>query len=244
MTDTTISPVFKILALAQGGHDNLARAAIDGGATPDQFCVDLLTIANRTPVTIAADQILPAGAVLVRAYTATPAAIGGNVGNGTLTVSAIGPDVIEGTYTAKCILKRSDRGTFEIRSPSGGVIDEANVGTPLQSTTFSLTIADGSTDFAVGDGFTITVAGGTYSGYSFEDDAGVQVAAGVLSIAIDTSDPSEAQEQFATVHGPAVLPANFVQLANSPYTGQPPMYFERLATCLDQLARRGIVVRG
>jgi hypothetical protein len=66
----------------------------------------------------------------------------------------------------------------------------------------------------------------------------------VRSIAIDTSDPSETQEQFATVHGPAVLPANFVQLANSPYTGQPPIYGQQLAACLDQLARRGIVVRG
>jgi hypothetical protein len=244
MTNTTVSPVFKILALAQGGHDNLARAAIEGGATPDQFCVDLLTIANRTPVTIAADQILPAGAVLVRAYTATPAAIGGNVGNGTLSVSAIGPDVIEGTYTAKCVLKRSDRGTFEIRSPSGGVIDEANVGTPLQSSAFSLTIADGSTDFAVGDGFTIVVAGGAYSGFAFGDDAGVQVAAGVLSIAIDTSDPSATQEQFATVHGPAVLPAGFARLANPPNTVPGDVIAKTLSACLDQLARRGIVVRG
>jgi len=74
--------------------------------------------------------------------------------------------------------------------------------------------------------------------------AGVQVAAGVPSIAIDTSAPPEAQEQFATVHGPAVLPAGLARLANPPNTVPGDVLAQQLAACLDQLARRGIVVRG
>ena len=112
---------------------------------------------------------------------------------------------------------------FEIRGPNRGVIGLANVGTTFVSEDLRLLIADGSADFVIGDTFSIVVTAGSYFGYDFAADeaaeaAGtpiVQVASGVLSADIDTLTFG-AQEQFATVRGPAILPAGFVKLGNSP----------------------------
>ncbi|HEY6544902.1 MAG TPA: hypothetical protein VIZ64_08415 [Dokdonella sp.] len=56
----------------------------------------------------------------------------------------------------------------------------------------NLTIAYGATDFAVGDTFAIEVAGGEYSGIDFDgaetEPPAVQIAAGVLGVAIDTTE--------------------------------------------------------
>ncbi|MEO5625750.1 MAG: hypothetical protein ABIQ70_07070 [Dokdonella sp.] len=250
MTDSSNSRIGKIESLAQGGYENLARSAISRGASPDEFAVDVLVQRNRDVVTIAAGQDLGAGSILIRAYT-TSVSSSGNAGNGTLSVGSIGPDAIEGIYTATCIAAHPDRGIFELRTPSKGVIGEANVGTAFVSDALRVTVADGSTDFSVGDKFAVEVIGGTYSGYSFFADeeayaAGiesVQIAAGVLSAPLKTL--ADTAEQFATIRGPAVLPASFLKLWGSPWNSINLQNLQdaAMARSIDQLARRGIVLR-
>jgi hypothetical protein len=173
----------------------------------------------------------------------------GNVGNGALTVDAIREDAVEGVYVARCTGTAVDGGIFEVLKPTDGIIGEANVGTPFLSEHLNLTIAYGATDFAVGDTFAIEITGGEYSGINFEaaemDPPGVQIAAGVLGVAIDTTETDGPRPQFATVRGPAVLSASFVQLGNHPWgpSNHPNLIASVMATCLEQLQRRGIVVR-
>ena len=167
-------------------------------------------------------------------------------------MTSVGPYIVEGTYTATCVSKRADHGMFEIRGPNRGVSGLANVGTTFVSEDLRLLIADGSADFAIGDTFSIVVTAGSYFGYDFAADeaaevAGtpiVQVASGVLSADIDTLTFG-AQEQFATTRGPAILPAGFVKLGNSPWepANHPDLQVAAMNRSIEQLARCGIVLR-
>lgn len=56
----------------------------------------------------------------------------------------------------------ADGGLFSVTAPSGAELADATVGTPYTGTHIKFTIADGATDFAIGDGFDVTavVTGG------------------------------------------------------------------------------------
>jgi len=49
-------------------------------------------------------------------------------------------------------------GVFSVVAPDGTALGDATVGTPYDSNHIKFSIADGSTDFAVGDGFDVTVS--------------------------------------------------------------------------------------
>jgi len=62
---------------------------------------------------------------------------------------------------------------------------------------------------------------------------------------VNTLVPPGAQERFTIVRGPAILPNGFVQVGNSPWapTNDQNLRNFAMATSIDQLARRGIVIR-
>lgn len=142
---------------------------------------------SRKQVTFATDAgaaALPVGTVVGRIAegAATGAAVAGNTGNGTITASpTVGAAAKSGVYRITCIAAGTDTGTFLVEDPDGITIGDAVVGTPF-TTHLTFTIADGATDFAVGDAFTITVAAGSgkYRPIDFASTAGAEVAAGVL----------------------------------------------------------------
>ena len=110
------------------------------------------------------------GAGIVRAGTvvgkialgaATPAAVAGNTGNGTLASATVGAGAKAGVYRAVCIEPATDLGKFVIEDPDGITVGVATVGTQFVGGGLTFTIADGSTDFASGDAFTLTVAAGS-----------------------------------------------------------------------------------
>jgi hypothetical protein len=105
------------------------------------------------------------GAVTMGAATSA-AKSGGNTGNGTCTVDATTPVLVNGVagvYQVRFIAAATNNGTFAVTDPRGvylgQVIMAAGAGTFSNRIKFA--IADGATDFAVGDGFDITVAAGS-----------------------------------------------------------------------------------
>lgn len=142
---------------------------------------------SRKQVTFATDAgaaSLAVGTVVgkVTKGTATGAAAAGNTGNGTITASpTVGAAAKAGVYTATCIREATNSGEFLIEDPNGVSIGTAVVGTPF-TTEVTFTIADGSTDFANGDAFTITVAAGSgqYGALNLSATNGLNVAAGIL----------------------------------------------------------------
>lgn len=119
---------------------------------------------SRGTVTIAESQTITPGTLLARTavaanVTATAAADAGNTGDGAITMGdpAVAATVRDGVYTAVCIEEGSDVGTFRVEGPDGAVIGTAVVDVEFDGEVV-FTIADGSTDFAAGDIFRITVA--------------------------------------------------------------------------------------
>ncbi|MFN3624620.1 MAG: phage tail sheath subtilisin-like domain-containing protein [Hyphomicrobium sp.] len=105
---------------------------------------------------------------------------GDNAGNGAMTLDATpyGAGIVAGDYRVECVTAAANGGTFNVIDPSGNVVGQATVGVAYAGP-IKFTIADGATDFAVGDGFTVSVAitGGDGVGAVVE----ATVLAGVVS---------------------------------------------------------------
>ncbi len=120
------------------------------------FCRDNITF-NGTATTLQVGTVLGS-------YLASPTATAGTTvgtGNGTMgsiTMSAsLGLQI--GTYTLKITKTVSNAGDFVLLDPQGQAIGIGQVGTAFSQAGFAFTLADGSTDFVVGDYIPITVTG-------------------------------------------------------------------------------------
>lgn len=137
---------------------------------------------------------------------------GGNTGNGVLTVDAttpVLPGAKAGVYTVRCITAATDGGVFRVENPSGDVIGDVAVGATF-SDDIKFAIADGSTDFIVGDGFDITVAvgSGQYTPLDTTKGNGAEKAAAILYSNVDASDA--AAPAVFTVRGSEVNSAELI----------------------------------
>lgn len=85
---------------------------------------------------------------------------GGNTGNGTLTLDATTPRLAgakQGVYRIRCTSASANSGTFTVTDPLGNTVGTYVVAAAAFSSDIKFTIADGSSDFVVGDGFDVTV---------------------------------------------------------------------------------------
>lgn len=165
------------------------------GTHPGEF---LLSEANgsrsRENIIIAAGSgKLSAGtllAVITAANAASSAAKAGNVGNGTLGTVTVTSDAISGAYSLIITKDSANGGSFELLAPDGALVGEGGVGVPFSAGGLSFTLADGATDFAVDDGFTITVSANLGEWVAYDDDGandGRRAATGILYGPVDAT---------------------------------------------------------
>ena len=134
-------------------------------------------------------------------------------GKGTLTKAstAYSAAVQEGTYRIQCIEEATDGGAFEVIRPDGTVDGVAVVGAAYDGQV-KFTIADGATDFAVGDAFTLAVSiadlsgAGSYRSADPTNTDGSGIAKGVLIYGADAT--SVDAKAVALVRGPAEVKGN------------------------------------
>ena len=158
-----------------------------------QYSRDVVTVLAGS----GADRVLTTGMVLGRITkgAATGAAVAGNTGNGTITAApTVGAAAKPGVYRLVCIEPATDAGKFSVEDPDGLLVGIATVAVQF-TTHLTFTIADGSTDFASGDSFTITVAAGSgkVKQIDFAATDGSDVACGILLLdttALDGVDKS------------------------------------------------------
>lgn len=115
-------------------------------------------------ITVIADVKVLRGDVLGRVTRNVPTtgtADGGNTGNGTLTAVEGRRYTIAGGYVVTCKEAVADGGVFSVVAPDGTVLPDANVGTVYEHDQIAFLINDGTTDYIVGDLFTITVVVGS-----------------------------------------------------------------------------------
>jgi hypothetical protein len=134
------------------------------------------------------------GTILARrrvALTYTPSAVTGT-GNGTCTSGTVveGPIVpLVGNYTLRCIAAATHGGTFRLEDPNGAIVSGnlvmtagAGVASTFEAAGLRFIITDGSTDFAVGDTFTLPIAAdGKLVIFASGGAGGAQVPCAVLT---------------------------------------------------------------
>jgi len=185
--------------------------------------------------------ILAAGTVLGKETVgaATPAAkAGGNTGNGVLTMDGTTPvkqGAKTGIYTVRCIAAASNSGTFRVEDPDGNVLGDVVVAATFDDD-IKFSIADGSADFIVGDGFDITVAAGTGK-YVSSPATGVTGAEKGSAILLDKVDATAADVNAAAITRDAEVNGKILSYAAS--VDDDP----KKAAKAVELAAAGIIVR-
>lgn len=151
---------------------------------------------SREEVTIAASQTITPGKVLGKVVRGAVTSRTGitRTGNGTIGTLSRSGSALVGAYTIKCIAAASDGGRFAVLDPLGRKIDDALVGVAYAGEV-GFTIADGSTDFAVGDTFILDVAAGSgqYKALDLSATDGTQTAVAVAMQHATTGSGETAQ---------------------------------------------------
>ena len=167
---------------------------------------------------------LPAGQVLGQALTAT-ATSATNTGDGVISAVTIGDHCQIGDYRLICSAAATNAGTFQVFDPAGARLADLTVGVAYAGQ-IGLTVADGATDWIVGDDITVAVSAGNHAAYDPDATDGTQRAAAILYRAAPISDATQA----------AVGVVRHAPVDGSLLTG-----LDAAATA--SLALRGIIVR-
>ena len=129
-------------------------AGATGGGTMTGVTAGIKTEIGTYSIACAAiDTQTPATPATAAKYTHT-------TGDGVMGAVVVGATAKVGVYTLD-ILKVGATAAFIVRYPDGSVVGQGAVGTEFVGGGLTFTLADGGTDFIVGDGFTITVAAAT-----------------------------------------------------------------------------------
>lgn len=122
---------------------------------------------ETSDVLVASGQNLVRGSVIGRVTPTTPTtgtADGGNTGNGLVTLVEGRRDLKSGSYEIECLTAIANGGVFKVTDPDGNIVKDditipVGAGNAIAFETAQLagTITDGTTDFAVGDKFTVAV---------------------------------------------------------------------------------------
>lgn len=151
-------------------------------------------------------------AVLARTLASgacTPAAVTGNTGNGTMGAVTVYPTAKLGYYLVRVVATATNAGVIAVFYPNGTLVGYGNVAAAFVGGGLSFTLADGSTDFAVGDAFTLPVTGterySRVAAASDLSDVAVFISdvvgnTGAVSIAATTDTTV-----LALVRGPAIV---------------------------------------
>lgn len=134
--------------------------------------------------------VLNPGAVLgKRTKNSAVATAGANTGNGVMGAITLGALAEVGTYKLRCIAAASNAGTFAVFTPSGYRLADMTVAAAYSGDHLNFTLADGATDFIVGDTFTIAVSGdGKYDYAKAGAVNGLADAVAVLLVPVDASE--------------------------------------------------------
>jgi hypothetical protein len=119
--------------------------------------------------------------------SATATAFSGNTGNGTMGTITVSAGAVNGTYKLVIIEPATDAGKFQVEDPNGKIIGTGAVAAAFSKGGLAFTLADGSTDFAAGDGFDIVVASGSGK-YTPYDDALTNGAQTAVAVCLQGAD--------------------------------------------------------
>lgn len=173
-----------------------------GSTTPDKLFANALHSVDLKPVTVLEGQgVLARGTVLgIVGLAAGVAVAGTNTGNGVIGAVTLGKGAKIGTYMLRCITAASNAGIFAVYAPDGSRLPDATVAVVYANSQLGFTIADGGTDFIVGDTFTIPVVEGSLKAVKVDSTKvdGGNIADCILTDSIDTTDDDVVTTAYST----------------------------------------------
>jgi hypothetical protein len=157
----------------------------------------------RADVSVVVESGMDIGAVVARTLISgsATATAGTNTGNGTVGTITVSKFAQVGNYKIRFITSATNAGDFTVANPEGILVGHGKVGVVCTADDLSFTIADGSTDFAVGDTFTIAVAGTV----KYEWIEAADVATLVADVAVVIDNDADVINLEAGTHTLAVL---------------------------------------
>jgi hypothetical protein len=176
--------------------------------------------ASRDAIIVKSGQNLKAGTVLGAVITAAAtSAAGTNTGNGTMGTVTVSAGAVPGIYKLKITKAATNAGDFTVTDPQGDVAGVGTVGAAYSNGGLAFTLADGATDFALNDSFTITVTESAIK-YAQHDPAatdGTAKAVAVLFADVDATSadkPGVALARQAEVNGNEITWITGISAAN------------------------------
>lgn len=135
-----------------------------------------------------------ASSTTVTATAAAAAAYSGNTGNGAMGAITCSAGVKVGAYTLTIVSPGTNVGNFIVEDPDGVFVGQGDVAAAFSAGGLAFTLADGSTDFVAGDGFTITVGAGDGKYVPYDDDNvdGSEVADAIAYAEVDATSADKA----------------------------------------------------
>jgi len=150
---------------------------------------------SRENIIVNAGAGVVAAGTLMAKITAANAGVatakGGNTGNGTIGSITVSNEAITGAYTVSITEAATNGGEFMVTDPNGAVIGAGTVGVAFAAAGLGFTLSDGSTDFVVGDGWTIAVNAGLGEWVPYDDDGandGRRAVTGILYAPVDATE--------------------------------------------------------
>ncbi len=139
--------------------------------------------------TYTVDTSQTASSTTVTATAASSAAYAGNTGNGAMGAITVSAGAIVGAYKLTIVSPGTNVGNFIVGDPTGKFVGQGDVAAAFSAGGLAFTLADGSTDFVAGDGFTITVAAGDGKYVPYDDDNtdGSEVAGAIAFAEVDAT---------------------------------------------------------
>lgn len=163
----------KAALLSAGSGVTMLGMVASFGTVDSLTNVPALLVGTREPVsrniTLLSGENRKRGAVLGKitvGAASSAAKSGGNTGTGTLTMDVTTPVLAgakPGVYQVRFTAAATNNGTFRVTDPDGFVLGDVVMaaGAGAWSNDIKFAVADGGTDFIVGDGFDVTVAAGS-----------------------------------------------------------------------------------
>lgn len=201
---------------------------------------------TRDQVTVGLSQTILAGQIVGKiavpaGVTSSVVADAANTGNGVFTLDATNPVAAgaqDGAYRVVCIAVAANLGTFEVLDPKGVEIGRVQVAATFNNQ-IKFVIADGATDFAAGDAFTVLVGR--------ETGTDEQVVAWIPSATDGSQNPAGIMygpvttDGTATKLGTIVVRHAEVRLSDLTFGGSPTA--AQKAACIEALRRLPIICR-
>jgi hypothetical protein len=152
------------------------------GVTAGTKIVKQLTGTPGGVGTYQVDTSQTASSTTVTAAGAVSAAYAGNTGNGTMGAVTLSAGAKPGAYKLTIIEPGTNVGTYVVEDPDGLFVGRGVVASAFSAGGLAFTLADGSTDFVSGDGFTITVGAGSGFYVKYDDASGVNGSDGAAAV--------------------------------------------------------------